>query len=156
MMPQATVIDGELHLNVGPIEVVITKSDGVDGALLVLIDTTTEPDGSDGEGGLRVLLNDEPIYNAVPYERYPDPDPNAARRDFFAYAPPKPNPWDSELVFLPRGSQQRITVSAVDHEHARRQAADVFGINHRLVTVMDKIEAQAFVDSPLPTRQPTT
>lgn len=49
------------------LHITITHSEGSDGALLVMIDTTSEPDGSDGGRGIRVLLNDEPIYNVVPY-----------------------------------------------------------------------------------------
>lgn len=54
------------------LEVTITRSAGADGALLVIIDTTFEPDGSDGKGGLRVLLNDEPIFNEIPWKPVPE------------------------------------------------------------------------------------
>lgn len=47
----------------------ITYSAGTDGAVLVLIDTTFEPNASDGGPGLRVLVNDEPVYAGVAYSR---------------------------------------------------------------------------------------
>lgn len=48
-------------------EIIVTYSAGVDGAVLVFIDTKFEPDGSDGGPGLRVLLNDEPVFQGVGY-----------------------------------------------------------------------------------------
>ena len=40
------------------ITVTVTRSAGDDGAVLVLIDTTFEPDASDRGPGLRVMVND--------------------------------------------------------------------------------------------------
>jgi hypothetical protein len=53
-------------------EVIVTTSDGDDGAILVLIDTDYEPDASDGGPGLRVLINDDPAYVGVPHHRKDD------------------------------------------------------------------------------------
>lgn len=49
------------------VRVHVTTSAGSDGAVLVLIDTDFEPDGSDGSG-LRVRVNDEVVYAGVDYE----------------------------------------------------------------------------------------
>lgn len=53
------------------VKVTITTSAGNDGAVVVFIDTTFEPDGSDVGPGLRVLLNDDPVFEGVEYR--PDP-----------------------------------------------------------------------------------
>jgi hypothetical protein len=45
--------------------VTVTRSAGSDGAIVVFIDTETEPDGSDGGPGLRVLVNNETVYTGV-------------------------------------------------------------------------------------------
>lgn len=47
----------------------VVRSAGSDGAVVVFLDTATEPDGSDGGRGLRVFLNDEPIYVGVPFRK---------------------------------------------------------------------------------------
>lgn len=63
--PPATarlILDGE------GIDIVVTRSAGADGAVLVMISTAFEPDASDGGPGLRVLLNDEPIFAGKDYE----------------------------------------------------------------------------------------
>ena len=50
------------------VEVTVTTSAGRDDALVVFIDTPHwEPDGSDGKGGLRVLINDDDTYVGQPY-----------------------------------------------------------------------------------------
>lgn len=46
------------------VNVVITRSTGADGAILVMIDTNFAPDASDGSPGLRVLVNDSDALNA--------------------------------------------------------------------------------------------
>lgn len=58
----------------GPtVQVIVTRSAGKDGAVLVFIDTYNfEPDGSDGGPGLRVLLNDGDLYTEVPFEERDD------------------------------------------------------------------------------------
>ena len=48
--------------------VTVTNSDGTDKALVMFIDTTFEPDGSDGSPGLRIILNDGDVYTGVPFE----------------------------------------------------------------------------------------
>lgn len=50
----------------------IGPSDGADGAVLVMIDTEFEPDASDGGPGLRVLVNDDPVYEGKPYIPKPE------------------------------------------------------------------------------------
>jgi hypothetical protein len=45
----------------------VTRSAGDDGAIVVHLDTTFEPDGSDGGPGLRVRINDDPVYEVVPH-----------------------------------------------------------------------------------------
>jgi hypothetical protein len=45
----------------------ITTSAGSDGAVLVILDTDFEPDGSDGGPGLRVMVNDGPAFEGVPF-----------------------------------------------------------------------------------------
>lgn len=47
------------------VDVTITTSAGLDGAVVVFIDTSFEPDGSDGGPGLRVILNDGDVYVGV-------------------------------------------------------------------------------------------
>jgi hypothetical protein len=47
---------------VADVKVTVTRSAGTDGAVLVLVDTGFEPDGSDGSPGLRVLVNDQPVF----------------------------------------------------------------------------------------------
>jgi hypothetical protein len=47
--------------------IIVAPSDGDDSAVVVLIDTPFEPDGSDGQG-LRVLLNNSSIYTGVSYQ----------------------------------------------------------------------------------------
>jgi hypothetical protein len=49
------------------ITIIVAPSDGDDSAVVVLIDTPFEPDGNDGPG-LRVFLNDSPIYTGVSYQ----------------------------------------------------------------------------------------
>jgi hypothetical protein len=49
------------------VRVWVGPSDGSDGAIVVIIDTDFEPDAMDLSSGLRVLLNDEPVYAGVPY-----------------------------------------------------------------------------------------
>jgi hypothetical protein len=49
------------------VSITITRSGGPDGAVLVMIDTSFEPDASDGSYGLRVLLNDNDISRTVAY-----------------------------------------------------------------------------------------
>jgi hypothetical protein len=44
------------------VTITVTRSAGDDRAMLVMIDTDFEPDGSDGGPGLRVLLNDDEAY----------------------------------------------------------------------------------------------
>lgn len=51
----------------------VTTSDGADGAVLVMVDTTFEPNGSDGGPGLRILVNDAPAYEGVAYVPAQDP-----------------------------------------------------------------------------------
>lgn len=55
-------------LTIGGVTVSLDVSAGADGAVIVFIDTTYEPDGSDGGPGLRVMLNDDPIYTGVPFD----------------------------------------------------------------------------------------
>jgi len=64
----------------------VMRSAGDDGALVVFLDTTFEPDGGDGGPGLRVRINDGLAYEGVPY-RGPDDDD--------AFAAPGPSPADS-------------------------------------------------------------
>ena len=42
----------------------VTRSSGRDGAVVVFVDTTFEPDGSDGGPGLRVRVNDGTVLDA--------------------------------------------------------------------------------------------
>lgn len=59
----------------GVADVIVTESEGSDGARLIIIDTSGEPDGSDGSRPIRVLVNDSPVYEGVPYAGQPaDPD----------------------------------------------------------------------------------
>ena len=51
----------EIRKSDGEISIIITRSSGEDGAVLVLIDTTFEPNGTDGGPGLRVLINDAEV-----------------------------------------------------------------------------------------------
>ena len=57
----------ELRTPSGVVQVVVARSAGTDGAVVVLIDTDFEPNGSDGGPGLRVLLNDSDAYIGKPY-----------------------------------------------------------------------------------------
>lgn len=57
----------ERKLSLGEVDVTITRSAGPDNAYVVFIDTSFEPDGSNGPG-LRVILNDGDVFVGVPYE----------------------------------------------------------------------------------------
>jgi hypothetical protein len=48
--------------------VTVTRSAGLDGAVLVMIDTTFDPAGADHGPGLRVLVNDHPAWAGVAYQ----------------------------------------------------------------------------------------
>lgn len=50
------------------VTVAVTRSAGIDGAVVVFIDTDFEPDASDGGPGLRVLINDHDTYAGVAHE----------------------------------------------------------------------------------------
>lgn len=56
------------------VTVIITESAGLDNAIIVFIDTTFEPNASDGGRGLRVLINDDDTYVGVPYRHDPTDD----------------------------------------------------------------------------------
>jgi hypothetical protein len=58
---EATVIDGAF------VKIIVTRSDGTDGAIVVMVETDFEPDGSDGGPGLRVLINDDSAFVGVPF-----------------------------------------------------------------------------------------
>lgn len=60
------------------VRVTITRSAGPDGAILVMIDTDDEPDGSDGSTGMRVTLNEATIFDGKPYEPLGDAEPRKA------------------------------------------------------------------------------
>ncbi len=47
------------------VTVTVTRSGGLDDAVLVLVDTDFEPDGSDGRGGMRVAVNDAAVLTGV-------------------------------------------------------------------------------------------
>jgi hypothetical protein len=49
------------------VKATITHSAGSDGAVVVFLETGFEPNASDGGPGLRVLVNDDPVYEGVPY-----------------------------------------------------------------------------------------
>lgn len=51
--------------NETPISITVLESIGLDKALVINIDTTFEPDGSDGSVGCRVYLNECMIYEGV-------------------------------------------------------------------------------------------
>lgn len=55
------------------ITVIVTRSAGTDGVVLVMIDTTFEP--SAPTPGLRVLVNDEPVFVGLPHEVIVDEEP---------------------------------------------------------------------------------
>lgn len=50
------------------LSVTVTRSAGTDGAVVVFIDTTFEPDASDGGPGLRVMVNDAVVLAGRSYE----------------------------------------------------------------------------------------
>jgi len=50
------------------VRIAVTRSAGDDRAVLVFIDTTFEPDGSDGGPALRVLVNDDEAYVGKAYD----------------------------------------------------------------------------------------
>lgn len=50
------------------VTVIVGMSDGADGAAIVVVDTNFEPDNSDGEGGLRVSVNEDYVFEGAPYE----------------------------------------------------------------------------------------
>jgi hypothetical protein len=60
------------------VSVVVTRSSGHDRAVVVMVDTGFEPDASDGSPGLRILLNDEPVYEGVAYAWDDDDNPSGA------------------------------------------------------------------------------
>lgn len=83
------------------VEVLVTRSAGIDGAVVVFIDTPGwEPDGSDGGPGLRVLINDHETYEGVKHEPTEGDDLNEAgearvvcKLDDIDYLTPK-QAWD--------------------------------------------------------------
>lgn len=57
--------------------VTMTTSAGTDGAVVIFVDGPEEPyrvrhEMPDGSPRCRILLNDEPVYKAVPYEPRPE------------------------------------------------------------------------------------
>lgn len=58
----------EARVDLDGCEVIITRSAGTDNAFVVFIDTDFEPGASDGGPGLRVRVNDHPVYVGVAYE----------------------------------------------------------------------------------------
>jgi hypothetical protein len=50
------------------VTIIVTRSAGDDRAVVVFIDTTFEPDASDAGPGLRVRINDDPVYEGKEYE----------------------------------------------------------------------------------------
>jgi hypothetical protein len=56
----------------------VTRSAGDDGAIVVFLDTTFEPDGGDGGPGLRVRINDDLAYEGVPHRTGDDSEAVAA------------------------------------------------------------------------------
>jgi hypothetical protein len=62
------------------ITLTITRSAGRDGVVLVLIDTTFEPDAADGGPGLRVLVNDDSPWAGHDCEPAADGEPRAPDR----------------------------------------------------------------------------
>lgn len=50
------------------VRIVVSRSAAADGAVLVFIDTTFEPNGSDGGPGLRVLINDDEAYVGIAHQ----------------------------------------------------------------------------------------
>ena len=50
------------------VTVTVTASAGSDNAAVVFVDTSFAPDNSDGDGGLRVMVNDGDAFTGVPYE----------------------------------------------------------------------------------------
>lgn len=52
----------------GGLRLTVTRSAGNDRAITVFIDTAFEPNGEDGSSGLRVLLNDDEIFEGKAYE----------------------------------------------------------------------------------------
>lgn len=67
MIVEYTERTGTATIEHNGVTVTITKSDGSDEAVLVWVETDFEPDGSDDGPGLRVELNDNDIYEGVPY-----------------------------------------------------------------------------------------
>lgn len=55
------------------VKVTVTRSAGTDGAVLVMVDTGFQPDGSDGSPGLRVLVNDQPVFAGREYLEAEEP-----------------------------------------------------------------------------------
>jgi hypothetical protein len=66
------------------LKLTVTRSAGLDDAVLVLVDTGFEPDASDGGPGLRVLVNDFDAYEGVSYQLVAaDQEPREADRVTF-------------------------------------------------------------------------
>jgi hypothetical protein len=62
---QAVADDLNAEIRHSAIEVTVTRSDGADGAVLVIIDGMFN---ENGQPPLRVLVNDDPVFAQVPYE----------------------------------------------------------------------------------------
>lgn len=58
----------EITFEAHGLSLTVTKSAGADGAVLVMVDTETEPDGSDGGPGLRVQVNDGSVFEGKPFK----------------------------------------------------------------------------------------
>lgn len=59
--------DGGLKVECEGVEVEISRSRAGDGAMVVSVNTDFEPDGSDAGPGLRVWVNDDDVYEGVPW-----------------------------------------------------------------------------------------
>ncbi len=138
----------ETRIDLGPIQFVVTLSDGTDGAMVVFIDTSFEPDGSDGSCGLRVIINDDEAYAGVAHETYLEPPADHDRIEFYVFKP-APERAVEGRVFGPTSPQERQLVLAVDHDHARRLGANLFGVPWFDVTAMPREAAEAFAREPI-------
>lgn len=65
------------------ITITVTRSAGADGAIVIFIDTTFEPNASDGSPGLRVCVGEGVVFDGKPREYVPEANDRTASALYF-------------------------------------------------------------------------
>jgi DNA-binding MarR family transcriptional regulator len=107
------------------VKITVTRSAGNDGAVVVMVDTSFEPDGSDGGPGLRVLVNDDPAFSGRPYvdarqprkARYRTLEVNARQVEYL----PDDDQAGSILATRRRGAERRMEILSFVEAYGARE-----------------------------------